>query len=150
MKTHAIIVSQTTHRVTLRFRKTFPGRELLSVFAISAAVFFATGAARAQDANRTTKVAKRLVELINAGDHAGIQTNFNRQMAAALPPEKSSEFFKEVKAQVGPFQRLGQPRVVGEGAIIVTECEKGSLHMQLTLDGTGNIFGLALTPRGTR
>jgi len=67
-------------------------RAFLPIFAVFAAVLLTTEAASGQETNRYKKVADQLVELINAGDYAGIQTNFNREMDAALPLDKSSAF----------------------------------------------------------
>ena len=91
-------------------------------------------------------MANQLVELINAGDYAGIQTNFNKEMDAALPLDKSSAFFNRLTQQVGKILKLGKPQFVGEGIVLPTEFEKGTLDLQLALDGRGQIAGLAFTP----
>ena len=41
--------------------------------------------------DRYTKVANRLVELINAADYSGIENLFNREMSVALPLEKATQ-----------------------------------------------------------
>jgi len=97
-------------------------------------------------ADRYTKVANQLKDLINAGDYAGIQTKFSKQMDAALPLDKSSEFFKGLTQQAGKIQKLGKPQPVGEAMVIPTEFEKGTLDMQIALDGRGLIAGLTFTP----
>src|SRR2546422_8393184 len=73
--------------------------------------------------DRYTKVANQLKELINAGDYAGIQSKFNNEMGAALPLDKSSEFFNGLKQQVGNIQKLGKPQLVGEAMVFPTEFE---------------------------
>ena len=97
-------------------------------------------------ADRYTKVVNQLKELINAGDYAGIQAKFNKAMGEALPLDKSTEFFTGLTQQVGKIQKFGKPQPVGEGMIILTECEKGTLDMQIVLDGSGQIGALAFTP----
>jgi len=67
--------------------------------------------------DRYTKVANQLKELINAGDYVGIQGKFNKEMGAALPLDKSSEFFKGLTQQVGKIQKLGKPQPVGEAMV---------------------------------
>ena len=109
-------------------------RAFLLMFAVFAAVFFSTEAASGQETNRYTKVANELVELINAGDYAGIQTNFNKEMDAALPLDKSSEFFKGLTEQVGKIQKLGKPQPVGEAMVFPAEFDKDRLDMQITLE----------------
>jgi len=97
--------------------------------------------AQLSQTERYTKVADQLKELINAGDYAGIQTNFNKEMGEALPLDKSSEFFNGLTQQVGKIQKLGKPQPVGEAMVFPTEFEKDTLDMQITLDGRGMIAG---------
>ena len=63
-------------------------RAVLPIIVIFAGALFSTEAASGQGADRSTKVANQLVELINAGDYAGIQAKFNKEMDAALPLPK--------------------------------------------------------------
>src|SRR5437660_112107 len=144
MRTLDSIESLSTPRLSLRFWNS-PMRAFLPIFAVFAAVFFCTDAAPGQATNRYTKVANQLVKLINAGDYAGIQTNFNKEMGAALPLDKSSEFFKGLTEQVGKIQKLGKPQLVGEAMVFPTEFEKDTLDMQIALDSRGVIAGLPFT-----
>jgi Txe/YoeB family toxin of Txe-Axe toxin-antitoxin module len=106
--------------------------------------------AQSQQTDRYMKMANRLVELINAGDYAGMQTKFNKEMDAALPLDKSSEFFKGLAQQMGKIQKFGKPQFVGEGMVLPTEFQKGTFDMQLALDARGQIAGLAFTPHVER
>src|SRR2546421_595891 len=123
---------------------------LLPIVVAFAVAFFSIEAASGQDADRYTKVASQLVELINAGDFAGIQTKFNKEMGAALPLDKSSEFFKGLTQQVGKIQKLGKPQPVGEAMVFPAEFEKDTLDMQIALDDRGLIAGLTFTPHVVR
>jgi hypothetical protein len=105
---------------------------------------------QASQADRYLKVANELKDLINARDYAGIQAKFNKELDAALPLDKSSEFFKGLAQQVGKVQKFGEPQFVGEGMVLPTEFEKGTLDMQLALDGSGQIAGLAFTPHAEK
>jgi hypothetical protein len=60
--------------------------------------------------NTHSKVANRLVKLINAADYSGIENLFNKEMSQALPLEKATEFFKGLSGHVGKVQKLGQPK----------------------------------------
>lgn len=100
-------------------------RTFLPIFLVFAAALFSTGAARGQGTDRYTKVANQLVELINAGDYARIQTNFNKRMDAALPLDKSSAFFNRLMQQVGKIQKLGEPQPVGGWTVFPAKFEKG-------------------------
>src|SRR2546425_451878 len=135
---------------TLCYWTTPSMRAFLPIFAVFGAALFSTEAAWGQGTDRYTKVANQLVELINAGDYAVIQTNFNKDMDAALPLDKSGEFFNGLTQQVGKIQKLGKPQPVGEGMIFPTEFEKDTLDMQIALDGRGLIAGLTFTPHVVR
>jgi Protein of unknown function (DUF3887) len=124
-------------------------RAFSPIFAVFAAALFTTGAASGQETNRYTKVADRLVELINAGDYAGIQINFNQEMDAALPLDKSSAFFNRLTQQVGKIQKLGTPQPAGEAMVFPAKFEKGTFDMQLALDGRGLIAGLRFKPHAS-
>jgi hypothetical protein len=118
----------------------------LPILAVFAAMFFFTGAARGQELNRYTKVANRLMDLINTGDYAGIQTNFNKEMDAALPLDKSSAFFSRLTQRAGKIQNLGEPQPVGGGMVFPAKFEKCTFDMQLALDDRGLIAGLVFKP----
>jgi hypothetical protein len=121
-------------------------RALLPIFAVFAAALFSTEAAWGQGTDRYTTMANQLVELIDGGDYAGIQTNFNKQMDAALPLDKSSEFFKGLTQQMGKIQKLGEPQSVGGWIVFPAKFEKGTLDMQIVLDGRDQIAGLMFKP----
>jgi len=146
MKTSASIELRSTSRLSLLFWKTCPLGAFLPILAIFAAVLFSAGAARGQETNRYTNVANQLVALINAGDYAGVQTNFNKEMAAALPLDKSSEFFLGLTQQLGKIQKLGEPHATGEWMVFPATFEKGTFDLRLALDGRGRIAGLAFKP----
>jgi len=146
MRTLGSIESRSTLRLSLCFWKNSPRRAFLPIFAVFAAALFTTKAASGQETNRYTKVADQLVELINAGDYAGIQTNFNQGMDAALPLNKSSAFFNRLTQQVGKIQKLGEPQPVGGAMVFAAKFEKGTFDMQMTLDGRGLIAGLTFKP----
>src|SRR6266704_1966207 len=135
MRTLDSIESRSTPRLSLCFWKTSPMRAFLPTFAVFAAVFFFTEAVSGQGTDRYTKVANQLVELINAGDYAGIQGKFNKEMDAALPLDKSSAFFNRLTLQVGKIQKLGEPKPDGGWMVFPAKCEKGALDMRIALDG---------------
>src|SRR2546423_1042787 len=134
MRTLDSIESRSTPRLSLCFWKNSPRRAFLPILAAFAAVFFSTEAASGQETDRYTKVANQLMVLINAGNYAGIQAKFNKEMGAALPLDKSSEFFHGLTQQMGKIQKLGKPQAVGEAMVFATEFEKDTLDMEVTLD----------------
>lgn len=121
-------------------------RVFLPIVAVFTAVLFSTEAASGQGADPSTKVANKLVELINAADYAGIQTSFNKEMDAALPLDKSTAFFQGLTRQMGKIQKLGEPQRVGGWLVFPAKFENGMLNMQLVLDARGLIAGVAFKP----
>jgi hypothetical protein len=79
-------------------------RAFLLIVAIFLSAVVSADTASGQGADRTTKVANQLIDLINAGDYAGIQTSFNKEMGTALPLDKSTAFFKSMTQQLGKFR----------------------------------------------
>jgi hypothetical protein len=146
MRTPISIESRSTPRLSLRIWKTCPKRAFLPVLAVFAAALFSTETASGQETNRYPKVANQLTQLINAGDYAGIQAKFNKEMGAALPLDKSSAFFRRLTQQVGKIQKLGEPQPVGEAMVYPAKFEKGMFDMQIMLDGHGLIAGLLFKP----
>jgi hypothetical protein len=121
-------------------------RAFLSVVAVVAMVLFSIEAVFGQGTDRYTKAANHLVELINTGDYAGIQANFNKQMDAALPLDKSSAFFSGLTQQMGKIQKLGGARPLGGAMLFPAQFEKGTVDMQIALDDSGQIAGLVFKP----
>src|SRR5271156_1419576 len=121
-------------------------RAFLPIIVVFAGAFFSTEAASGQGTDRSTKVANQLVELINAGDYAGIQAKFNKEMDAALPLDKSRAFFIGLTQQMGKVQKLGEPQPVGGALVFPLKFEKGTLDMQIVLDSRGFIAGLSFKP----
>src|SRR5438067_13255726 len=97
--------------------RTFLPIVLLPIVVVFAVAFFSIEVASGQDADRYKKVASQLVELINAGDYAGIQTKFNKKMDAALPLDKTSEFFHGLTQQMGKRKNVGEGQPAG-GALV--------------------------------
>ena len=133
--------------LSLCFWKASPIRAFLPIFAVLAAALLSTEAVSGQGTDGYTKVANQLVELINAGDYAGIQSKFNNGMDAALPLDKSSAFFTRLTQQFGKIQKLGEPEPVGGVMVFPAKFEKGMLDMRIALDGSGLVAGLVFKPR---
>src|SRR5439155_581862 len=98
-------------------------------------------------ARRTyTKVANRLVEVINAADYSSVESLFNKEMSQALPLEKATEFLKGLSAQAGRIQKLDEPEPSSEGMVFPAHFERGMLDMTLALDAQSRIAGLLFKP----
>jgi hypothetical protein len=93
-----------------------------------------------------TKVANRLVELVNAADYSGIESLFNKEMSEALPIEKEAEFLKALSAQVGRIRKLDEPETSSEGMVFPAYCERGVLDMTIALDAQHKISAFLFKP----
>src|SRR3954468_24769488 len=93
-----------------------------------------------------TKVANRLVELINAADYSGVEGLFNKEVSQRLPLEKTIEFLQGLSAQVGRLQNLAEPEKSPEGMVFLAHCERGTLDMTLALDEQNKVAGLVFKP----
>ena len=102
--------------------------------------------ASAQDADRYTKAANRLVELINAADYSGVESLFNKEMSKALPLNKATDFFKGLTGQAGKIQKLDEPKSVAGAMVFAAHCERADLDMTLALDEQNKIAGLLFKP----
>src|ERR1041384_2097896 len=101
----------------------------------------------AQDAESYTKVANRLVELVNAADYSGIENLFNKNMSNALPLEKATAFFAGMKTQFGIIQKLDEPRRSAGWTFFPAHFERGLMDMSVVLDREGKIAGLNFKPQ---
>jgi hypothetical protein len=98
------------------------------------------------NAERYTNVANKLVALINASDYPAIEKLFDKEMAKALPLEKTKEFFSGLSQQVGKIQKLDLQKSGAAGSVFLLQCERSALKMTLSLDADDNISGLYLVP----
>jgi murein DD-endopeptidase MepM/ murein hydrolase activator NlpD len=102
--------------------------------------------ARAQGADRFSKITKKLVDAINGGDIATIEAMFDAAMQQAMPADVSTAFFKGVVTQFGKLKDVGPPAVSGPTAVVRVTAEQGALDFKITLDGNDEISGLYVTP----
>src|SRR5437660_1247411 len=100
----------------------------------------------AQDAESYTKVANRLVELVNAADYSGVENLLNKEMSEALPLDKATEFFAGITGRFGEIQKVDAPRRNGDWTVFPAHGQRGMMDMSLALDADGKISGLLFRP----
>ncbi len=102
----------------------------------------------AEETNRYSVVARKVIDLLNAGDSAAVQKLFNPQMSEALPPKKASEFFTGLAARYGNIENFDGPTGGGYSGWIAfrLHCQRGELMMSLALDADGKIAGIYFKP----
>jgi len=87
-----------------------------------------------------------LVALINSADYPGVEKLFSKEMAAALPLEKSKPFFNGLTGQLGKIQKLEKPTDIPGGKVFVAHFERGLSDIQLSLNEKSEIAGLYFKP----
>ncbi|MDB6054207.1 MAG: peptidase, partial [Verrucomicrobiales bacterium] len=103
--------------------------------------------ALAQDEASCTKVANRLIILLNAGDYSGVESLFNKDMSKALPLDKARTFFTGLAAQAGKIQKLDDPKQAAGWTVFPAHFERGLMDMSLVLDREEKIAGINFKPR---
>jgi hypothetical protein len=103
---------------------------------------------RVEETNRYSVVARKVVDLLNARDYAGVQKLFNAQMSDALPPQRASEFFTNLTARFGRIEKFDGPTGNGYRGWIAfrLHCQRGELTMSLALDANDNVSGIYFQP----
>lgn len=77
--------------------------------------------------NTSTKVANRLVKLINAADYSGAENLFNKEMSQALPLDQATGLFKGLTRHMGKIQRMDEPKPNREWTVYPVHGERGML-----------------------
>lgn len=103
---------------------------------------------RAEETNRYSVVARKLVDLLNAGDYAAVQKLYNPEMSKAFPPKETSEFHARLAAGLGNIEKFDGP--TGNGyrgwTAFRLHCQRGELTMSLALDADDKISGIYFQP----
>ncbi|HEY1599935.1 MAG TPA: DUF3887 domain-containing protein [Pirellulales bacterium] len=87
-----------------------------------------------------------MIQAINSDDSPAIQASFGTQMQQALPPDKSTPFFRQLVTAKGKLKEAGAPQVAGSTAIVRVTAERGAWDFKITLEPAGKIAGLLVTP----
>jgi hypothetical protein len=97
-----------------------------------------------EEASRYSAVARKVVDLLNAGDYAAVQKLYNRQMSEAFPPQEATEFLTGLAAKYGNIKKFDGP--AGDGyqgwTAFRLHCQRGELTMSLALDADDKIAGI--------
>jgi hypothetical protein len=102
----------------------------------------------AEETNRYSVVARKVVDLLNAGDYAALQSLYNPEMNTAFPPKETSDFYTRLAVGFGNVEKIDGP--IGKGYLGWTafrlHCQRGELTMSLALDADDQIAGLYFKP----
>ena len=96
---------------------------------------------------RFEEVVQRLVQAINAQDHAAIRQDFNEAMLDDLTSEESKQFFSRLANQFGKIEKLDLPRLTAPNrAVVAAHCSRRDLDITVALDEHDKIAGLTFLP----
>ena len=103
----------------------------------------ASGAAEAKPAG-IAAVAARVLELLKAGDAAGLHALFNADLKAHAPQAELGPTLAQLVEQRGAFQSIEPIEVEGNRAVYRLRTERGEWRMEMELDDAGAIGLLSL------
>jgi hypothetical protein len=96
------------------------------------------------ETNRYSVVARKVVDLFNAGDYAAVQKLYNPKMAKIFPPQKASTFYDWLATTYGKIEKFDGP--IGKGYFGETafqlHFQRGEMPMSLALDANDKISGI--------
>ena len=101
----------------------------------------------AAPAERITRAAQRVVDLINSADDAAVQELFSPEMKKAVPPAKAVPFLKQVR-EFGKIEAIAPMSGDSAGGRFRLITPRGPLVLDLALDAPGRIIGLTIRPAG--
>jgi dienelactone hydrolase len=101
-------------------------------------------------AKSPTIVATELVDRLAKGEFQAAASNFADAMRAVAPPEKLSEIWTAVQAQMGAYKRQVGVRTEKQGpyevAFVTTEFERATVDFKVVVDGAGRVAGFFIVP----
>jgi hypothetical protein len=105
---------------------------------------------RAEETNRYSVVARKVIDLFNTGDYAAVQKLYNPEMSKAFPPKETSDFYTRLATGFGKIENIEGP--TGNGyrgwTAFRLHCQWGELTMSLALDADDKISGIYFKPAG--
>jgi hypothetical protein len=100
------------------------------------------------ETNRYFIVAKKVVDLFNAHDYAGVQNLYDADMAEVFPPKDTFIFYTNLAAGFGKIENVYGS--IGKGyegwPAFQLQCQSGELTMSLALDDEDKISGIYFKP----
>ncbi len=101
-----------------------------------------------EETNRYSVVARKVVDLFNAGDYAAVQKLYNPEMSNVFPPKKTSDFYTRLATHLGKIEKFDGPTTNGYGGWTAFRLhyQHGEMTMSLALDADGKISGIYFQP----
>lgn len=103
---------------------------------------------RGEETHRYDVVARKVVDLVNAGNYLALQKLYDNEMSAAFPPKETFDFYTRLVAEFGKIRSI-EP-APGQGfrgwTAFQLHCQEGTLTMSLALDDDDKISGIYFKP----
>ena len=100
------------------------------------------------ETNRYFVVARKVVDLFNAGDYAAVQNLYNPGMTRRFPLKETSDFYRRIAASFGKIETIEGP--IGNGyqgwPAFRLHGLRGEMTMSLALDANDQISGIYFKP----
>ena len=101
-----------------------------------------------EETNRYFVVARKLVDLFNAGDYAAVQNLYNPEMTRRFSLKETSDFYRQIAASFGKIETIEGP--AGNGyqgwPAFSLHGRRGEMTMSLALDANDQISGIYFKP----
>ena len=105
---------------------------------------------RASKSSTLVADAKRVFELLRAGEYAKITSRWSPSMREALPSPEVEDYWTALIAVVGRLQTVGPASVLQQGdyrtVTVSLSFERAKMLASVTFDGAGQIVGLYVSP----
>ncbi|HEY4573343.1 MAG TPA: alpha/beta fold hydrolase [Thermoanaerobaculia bacterium] len=98
--------------------------------------------------------ATELIDRLAKGDFQAAASNFAGIMRTMAPPEKLSEIWTSLQAQMGPYERRTGVRAQKEGAydavLVSTEFQRSTVDFKVVVDSEGKVAGFFIAGSKSR
>lgn len=122
----------------------------IALFAAISASLFPTLAQSPVDPHASEAAARKLVEQLATGQFEKIESNYDSQMAAAMPPGSLSVTWLGLIRQVGAFQSIAETKSLRRGGYdvvtVVCKFQEATLDTKVSFSADGKIAGLFFLP----
>lgn len=100
-----------------------------------------------QETNHYSFVARKVVDLLNAGNYAGVYALYNKEMSNAFPAKETSDFYSGLVADAGKIESFDVPSGgYHRWMLFELHCRRGNWTMNLALDANDKISGISFQP----
>ena len=106
---------------------------------------------RTEETNQTNRyfiVARKVVDLLNAGDYSAVQRLYNPGMSKFSPPKETVDFYTGIAGRYGKIEKFHGPTGDGYHGWVAFRLhyQHGEMTMSLALDADDKISGIYFKP----